>query len=224
MSQKSRGNGAQQVKSEHIPKATIGRLAVYIQVLERLKNEGTEVISSENLAQACSVNSSQIRKDLAYFGEFGVRGVGYYVPELITSIKQSLGVDRNWNCCIVGVGNLGRALLRHGEFRNKGFKIQVAFDCDPYKIGEVVEGLEVICTRKTRNLVTEKQLEIGIITTPPERAQRAANYLVEAGIKGIINYAPTRIEVPEHIPLEYVDFIHHFYALAFHINLGRSVE
>ncbi|WP_081650644.1 redox-sensing transcriptional repressor Rex [Paucidesulfovibrio longus] len=216
--------GRKPLKSEHIPKATIGRLAVYIQVLERLKAEGTEVISSENLAQACSVNSSQIRKDLAYFGEFGVRGVGYYVPELITSIKQSLGVDRVWNCCIVGVGNLGRALLRHGEFKSKGFNIKVAFDCDPYKIGEIVEGLEVICTRKTRNLVDEQKLEIGIITTPPERAQRAANYLVEAGIKGIINYAPSRIEVPDHIPLEYVDFIHHFYALAFHINLGKAVE
>lgn len=212
------------MKSEHIPKATIGRLAVYIQVLERLKQEGVEVISSDTLAQACSVNSSQIRKDLAYFGEFGVRGVGYYVPELITSIKQSLGIDRTWNCAIVGVGNLGRAMLRHREFQAKGFHIKVAFDCDPYKIGEIVEGLEVICTRKTKDKLHEMDLEIGMITTPPERAQRAANYLVEAGIKGIINFAPTRIEVPDHIPLEYVDFFDHLYAVAFHINLGQSIK
>lgn len=209
------------MKSEHIPKATIGRLAVYIQVLERLKQEGVEVISSDTLAQACSVNSSQIRKDLAYFGEFGVRGVGYYVPELITSIKQSLGVDRTWNCALVGVGNLGRALLRHREFQNKGFLIKIAFDCDPYKIGEIVEGLEVICTRKTKDKIGEMDLEIGIITTPPERAQRAANYLIEAGIKGIICFAPTRIEVPSEIPLEYVDFFDHLYAVAFHINLAQ---
>lgn len=209
------------MKSEHIPKATIGRLAVYIQVLERLKSEGVEVISSDTLAQACSVNSSQIRKDLAYFGEFGVRGVGYYVPDLISSIKQSLGIDRTWNCAIVGVGNLGRALLRHREFQSKGFHIKIAFDCDPYKIGEIVEGLEVICTRKTKDKIGEMDLEIGIITTPPERAQRAANYLVEAGIKGIINFAPTRIEVPDHIPLEYVDFFDHLYAVAFRINLGQ---
>jgi redox-sensing transcriptional repressor len=209
------------VKSEHIPKATIGRLAVYIQVLERLKQEGVEVISSDTLAQACSVNSSQIRKDLAYFGEFGVRGIGYYVVELITSIKQSLGIDRTWNCALVGVGNLGRALLRQRDFQTKGFLIKVAFDCDPYKIGEIVEGLEVICTRKTRDKIAEMDLEIGIITTPPERAQRAANYLIEAGIKGIINFAPTRIEVPDHIPLEYVDFFDHLYAVAFHINLGN---
>ncbi|MGE4551868.1 MAG: redox-sensing transcriptional repressor Rex [Desulfovibrionaceae bacterium] len=209
------------VKSEHIPKATIGRLAVYIQVLETLKSDGVEVISSETLAQACSVNSSQIRKDLAYFGEFGVRGVGYHVPELISSIRQSLGVDRVWNCALVGVGNLGRALLRHQDFQRKGFVIKVAFDCDPYKIGEIIEGLEVICTRRTKDLIAQFDLQIGIITTPPERAQRAANYLVDAGIKGIINFAPTRIEVPDHIPLEYVDFLHHFYAVAFNINLDE---
>lgn len=91
------------MKSEHIPKATIGRLAVYIQVLENLLRDGNDVISSEKLARACSVNSSQIRKDLAYFGEFGVRGVGYYVQELITSIKQSLGIDRIWKCALIGV-------------------------------------------------------------------------------------------------------------------------
>ncbi len=212
------------MKSEHIPKATIGRLAVYIQVLERLKSEGVEVISSDTLAQACSVNSSQIRKDLAYFGEFGVRGVGYYVPELITSIKQSLGIDRTWNCALVGVGNLGRALLRHRDFQSKGFLIKIIFDCDPYKIGEVIEGLEVICTRKTKYKIDELDLEIGLITTPPERAQRAANYLVEAGIKGIINFAPSRIEVPDHIALEYVDFFDHLYAVAFRINLGQETK
>lgn len=210
------------LKNIHIPKATIGRLAVYIQVLETLKSDGVEVISSEALALACSVNSSQIRKDLAYFGEFGVRGVGYHVPELISSIRQSLGVDRVWNCALVGVGNLGRALLRHQDFQRKGFIIKAAFDCDPYKIGEVIEGLEVICTRRTKDLISQFDLQIGIITTPPERAQRAANYLVDAGIKGIINFAPTRIEIPDSIPLEYVDFLHHFYTVAFNINYDEE--
>ena len=210
------------MKSEHIPKATIGRLAVYIQVLGGFQRDGVEVVSSEKLASACGVNSSQIRKDLAYFGEFGVRGVGYYVQELLTSIKQSLGVDRTWNCALVGVGNLGRALLRHHEFENKGFSIKAAFDCDPYKIGEVVEGLEVICTRQLKKKIQDFGLEVGIITTPPERAQRAANYLTEAGIRGIINFAPARIDVPADIPVEYVDFFHHFYAIAFHISLEET--
>ncbi|MDO9631418.1 MAG: redox-sensing transcriptional repressor Rex [Desulfovibrionales bacterium GWA2_65_9] len=212
------------MKSEHIPKATIARLATYIQVLSEFKREGTDVVSSERLAEACSVNSSQIRKDLAYFGEFGVRGVGYYVQDLITSIKRSLGIDRAWNCGLVGVGNLGRALLRHREFSRKGFIIRGAFDCDPYKIGEIVEGMEIVCSRQLPAKVKELSLEIGIITTPPERAQRAANYLVGAGIKGIINFAPSRISVPSHIHLEYVDFFHHFYAAAFHIRFAEHQE
>lgn len=210
------------MKSEHIPKATIARLAVYIQVLTNFQRDGVEVVSSEKLARACSVNSSQIRKDLAYFGEFGVRGVGYYVQELISSIKQSLGVDRVWNCALIGVGNMGRSLLKYKEFSERSFHIRAAFDCDPYKIGEVIEGLEVICTRQMKDKITEYNLEIGIITTPPERAQRAANYIVDAGIKGIINFAPARISVPSHIPVEYVDFFHHFYAVAFNIQFEEQ--
>ena len=124
----------------------------------------------------------------------------------------------------MGVGNLGRALLRHREFSRKGFIIRGAFDCDPYKIGEIVEGMEIVCSRQLPAKVKELSLEVGIITTPPERAQRAANYLVGAGIKGIINFAPSRISVPSHIHLEYVDFFHHFYAAAFHIRFAEHQE
>ncbi len=210
------------MKSEHIPKATIGRLAVYIQVLENLLRDGNDVISSEKLARACSVNSSQIRKDLAYFGEFGVRGVGYYVQELITSIKQSLGIDRVWKCALIGVGNMGTALLRHHDFSKRGFDIAAAFDCDPDKIGREFEGLEIICPTHLKEQAPEMNLEIGIIATPPDRAQRAANHLIDANIRGIINFAPARINVPAHIPVEYVDFFDHLYAVAFQITLGSD--
>ncbi|MGE4299723.1 MAG: redox-sensing transcriptional repressor Rex [Desulfovibrionaceae bacterium] len=210
------------MKSEHIPRATIQRLAVYVQVLENLIREGTEVISSELLAKACGVNPSQIRKDLAYFGEFGVRGLGYYVQELLTAIKRSLGVDRVWRTALIGVGNLGRALLNHKEFALRGFRIMGAFDCDPFKIGEEVSGLEVICTQQLKHRVDELGIEIGIITTPPERAQRATDHLVEAGIKGILNYAPSRIVVPPDVSVEYVDFFHHLYSLAFKLTLSQT--
>lgn len=210
------------MKSEHIPKATIGRLAVYIQVLENLLRDGNDVISSEKLARACSVNSSQIRKDLAYFGEFGVRGVGYYVQELITSIKQSLGIDRVWKCALIGVGNMGTALLRHHDFEKRGFQICAAFDCDPDKIGLEFEGMEIVCPTHLKEQAPELNLEIGIIATPPDRAQRAANHLVDANIRGIINFAPSRINVPSHIPVEYVDFFDHLYAVAFQITLGSD--
>ncbi|MDL2267795.1 redox-sensing transcriptional repressor Rex [Desulfovibrio sp. OttesenSCG-928-G15] len=210
------------MKTEHIPRATIERLSIYLQVLESLKLEGVEVISSGPLADACNVNASQIRKDLTYFGEFGVRGVGYNVRELIKSISHSLGIDRQWNCVIVGVGNMGRALLGHRAFAQHGFPVVGAFDCDPFKIGEEIAGLEVVCTRRLKEKVADLDVRLGIIATPPERAQRAANHIVEAGIKGILNYAPARISVPEDVTVEYVDFFHHLYSLAFTISSQKN--
>ena len=127
---------ANQPKSKHIPRATIQRLATYVQVLENFSRDNVEVISSNPLAEACGVNGSQVRKDLAYFGEFGIRGVGYHVKSLIAAITSSLGVDREWRMALIGVGNLGKAILNHSEFRARGFNIVGIFDCDPFKIGE----------------------------------------------------------------------------------------
>ena len=202
-------------KSKHIPRATIQRLATYVQVLENFARDGVEVISSNPLAEACGVNGSQVRKDLAYFGEFGIRGVGYHITSLIAAITSSLGVDREWRMALVGVGNLGKAILNHGEFRARGFNIVGIFDCDPCKIGELVHGLEVHCTKDLKAMVAEQNIEVGIITTPPERAQRAAQHLMDAGITSILNFAPARIKPPDHVHVEYVDFFHHLYALAF---------
>ncbi len=207
-------------KNEHIPRATIQRLATYLQVLEAMHKEGVQVISSEPLSRACDVNASQVRKDLAYFGEFGVRGVGYYVSYLLEAIKVCLHANREWRAALVGVGNLGRALLNHREFRRRGFTI-VAVDCDPFKIGETAYGLEVYCTKTLMERVPELSIEIGIITTPPERAQRAATQLAEAGIKGILNYSAARISVPDNIFVEYVDFFHQIYSLTFNISNRR---
>ncbi len=183
-----------------------------------MARNGIEVISSGPLAEECDVNASQVRKDLAYFGEFGVRGVGYHVASLINAIKASLGVDREWRAALIGVGNLGRALLHSSEFKARGFHIVGAFDCDPFKLGEQVYGLEVACTSTLKAVAQEKHIEIGMISTPPERAQRAADHLIDAGIKGILNFAPARIVVPDGVYVEYVDFFHYLYSLAFNIS------
>ncbi|MDR2696697.1 MAG: redox-sensing transcriptional repressor Rex [Deltaproteobacteria bacterium] len=206
------------MKSGHIPRAAIGRLSVYIQELEGMAREGREVVSSEPLARACEVNASQVRKDLAYFGEFGVRGVGYNVADLLKSISLSLGIHREWRVALVGLGNLGRALLNHPEFRRRNFHMVAAFDCDPFKIGEVVQGLEVICTKRLHEKVRELGIEIGIITTPPERAQRAAQHLIDAGVRALLNYAPARLRTPAGVYVEYVDFFHYLYALSFNLH------
>lgn len=209
-------------KSKHIPAATIKRLATYVQVLENLARDNVELVSSIPLAEACGVQASQVRKDLAYFGEFGIRGVGYHVDSLIQSITSSLGVDHEWPVILIGVGNLGKAMINHIGFHAHGFKIQAIFDCDPFKIGETVHGFEVHCTNEMKPIVERLKIDIAIITTPPERAQRACDHLVNAGITAILNFAPARIKVPDSVHVEYVDFFRHMYSLVFNLTQGRS--
>ncbi|MDR1360469.1 MAG: redox-sensing transcriptional repressor Rex [Deltaproteobacteria bacterium] len=206
------------MKQAHIPRATIQRLAVYLRELENLHRDGQEVVSSGPLAGACEVNASQLRKDLTYFGEFGVRGVGYRVSGLIDSLARVLGIDRQWNCVLVGVGNLGKALLSHREFAERRFCVVAIFDSDPFRIGQTVSGLEVMDSNRIKEFVSSLDTRIGIISSPPERAQRAANCLVEAGIKGILNYSPARIAVPGDVIVEYLDVLHHFYSVAFRLS------
>lgn len=205
-------------KNTHIPRATIHRLTTYMQVLEAMKKNNIEMTSSEPLASACDVNASQVRKDLAYFGEFGVRGVGYYVDYLLEAIRACLHANREWRAALIGVGNLGRALLNHQEFRRRAINIVGAFDCDPFKIGEVVYGLEVFCSKRLPEKVADQNIELGIITTPPERVQRATDQLIDAGVKGILNFTSARITVPNNIFVEYVDFFHQIYTLTFNIS------
>lgn len=180
--------------------------------------DGEELISSETLAQTCNVNASQIRKDLTYFGEFGVRGVGYNIQRLILSIKKSLSVDQPWNCILVGVGNIGRALLNYREFRERQYHIVAAFDKDPAKVGQKIAGLEIYPCRRLLECVSGMNARIGIISTPPESAQSVADFLVKAGIKGIMNYASAHIFTPDNVFVERVDFFNHLYALSFNIS------
>lgn len=208
-------------KSQHIPRATIERLSVYLEILAHLKAEGTEVVSSEQIAVASKSNASQIRKDLAYFGEFGVRGVGYYVKDLMQSITSSLGIDREWRAVLVGIGNMGRALLNHKAITARGYRIVGAFDSDPAKIGTYIDHIEICDIARLPDMVHELNAEIGIIATPPDKAQAAAEYVVKAGLQGILNFASIRLTVPTGVYVEYVDFLHHLYALSFKISLDK---
>ena len=210
------------LKSPHIPRATIQRLAIYLEVLEKLHDDGITVISSEPLAKACAVNASQIRKDLTYFGEFGVRGVGYNIANLMASISEALGADRPWNCVLVGAGKLGRALLNHRDFSQRSYHIIGAFDSDPEKIGDEIGGITVQNVHNLKECTEQLNARIGIITTPPAWAQQVADQLVEAGIQGILNFVPARIFVPDDVFLEYVDFFHHLYAISFNITASEN--
>jgi redox-sensing transcriptional repressor len=194
--------GVTKLKYSKIPEATIRRLSRYSRCLEGMEEKGEKVISSAQLANKCMVNAAQVRKDLAYFGEFGIRGVGYYVKDLLSDIKRILGLNKEWRMALIGVGNLGSALLSYKDFLKQNYKIVAAFDIDPPKvIGRVSEKLgkpvEILHINRIKEVAKERKLEIGLITAPPSEAQSVANLLVDAEIRGILNFAPVQITVPE---------------------------
>ncbi len=192
-------------KDNKIPEATIKRLSTYVNYLGRLGTDSNPVISSEMLGESCQVSPAQIRKDLSYFGEFGVRGVGYDTKKLEAEIKDILGINHSWPTTVVGVGKLGQALLNFDFFRNHGFRIIVAFDSDPSKIGtKIADDIAILPTGRIETIVSEKKISIGIITTPADWAQSVADKLVAGGIKGILNFAPIKVKVPESITLRNV--------------------
>jgi redox-sensing transcriptional repressor len=194
-------------KSEKVPKATITRLSLYYRQLELLEFDGYRMVSSEKLAWLCQVNPAQVRKDLGYFGEFGIRGVGYDVIDLQRHIKKILAVNRKWNMGIVGMGNLGNALLAHQSFSERGFKYVAAFDSNPEKIGKTTSvGLKVRDINSLREDVEELDIKIGVITAPAAAAQRIADLFLEAEVNALLNFSPTRIVVPECCLVENIDF------------------
>lgn len=205
-------------KQPKVPEATIKRLSIYMRVLKDLEKKGVEVISSAELADICGVNAAQIRKDLTYFGEFGIRGVGYYVKELHFDIRKVLGLNQRRNVALVGVGNLGRALASYRNFSDHGYNFSAAFDVDPTKIGTLLPGgVRIHALEDLPRVAAEKEIEIAIITTTADTAQAAADRIVAAGIKGILNFAPTQIQVPEGVKVKKVDLTTEFDNLVYHL-------
>jgi redox-sensing transcriptional repressor len=194
--------GVAKVAYSKIPEATIRRLSRYYRCLEEMEERGEKVVSSAQLAAKCMVYATQVRKDLDYFGEFGIRGVGYYVKDLLYEIKRILGLNKEWRMAVIGIGNLGSSLLAYKDFLKQNYKIVAAFDIDPPKvIGRVSEKLgkpvEVLHASRIKEVAKERKIEIGLITTPPSEAQAVADLLVEAEVRGILNFAPAQITVPE---------------------------
>jgi redox-sensing transcriptional repressor len=197
---------ARMTKTAKIPKATITRLSLYYRQLELLEFDGYRMVSSEKLAWLCQVNPAQVRKDLGYFGEFGVRGVGYDVIDLQTQIKKILAVNRDWNLCIVGIGNLGSALMQHQNLPARGFKCVAVFDNDPRKIGKTTPtGLKIMDIRELDQAVKELDIEIGVITTLASAAQGVADLFLKAGVNAILNFSPGRIRVQDNCLVENID-------------------
>ena len=201
-----------------VPEATVERLSVYLRSIKRLKDE--RVLPSQELAELVGTSDGQVRKDLAYFGEFGVPGQGYRVGTLKEEISRILGVDRVWRIALVGMGNLGAALLAYPGFKRQGFEIKVAFDNDLSKIGKVWQGVKIEDVEKIPQILFEQEIKMGIIATPAQAAQSVASKLIEGGVKAILNFAPVRIVVPDRVKLRNVDLSIELEALSYF--LGRK--
>lgn len=199
------------MKYSKISESTVRRLSRYYRYLEQLEERDGKVISSAQLAAKCMVNSNQLRKDLNFFGEFGTRGLGYHVKGLLSDIRGVLGLNKEWRIAVIGIGDLGSSLLAYNDFLRQNYKIVAAFDVDPLKvIGRVSEKLgqpvEILHTNRIKEVAKERKIEIGLITTPSSEAQNVADMLVEAEVRGILNFAPTQITVPKGYVLKNIFF------------------
>jgi len=198
-----------------ISESTVRRLSHYYRVLEEVEAEGGKLISSHRLAEREGVTSAQVRKDLSCFGSFGRRGLGYNVAHLREEIRSILGLDRRWRVGVVGVGNLGTALMLYRGFERQGFDVVAAFDRDPARIGRPLGALVVRDIAELPQAVKEERLDLGVIATPLRAAQEVADALVAAGVRGILNLAPRKLFVPPHVTLRTVDMTVEFESLSF---------
>jgi redox-sensing transcriptional repressor len=209
--------------AEQVSELTTNRLSVYLRCLNELETAGVQSISSQALAEQYQLNAAQIRKDLAYFGEFGVRGVGYYVKDLRRHLRQILGLDRHLRVAIMGAGNLGLALADYPGFRQEGFEIAALFDAANEKIGhESRSGVPIYDIKELRRIVRRERLDIAVIAVPAPHAQPVVEQVVQAGIKAILNFSPGALKVPAGVKLKSVDLTVSLESLSFFLAQGGS--
>lgn len=197
------------------PEITVRRLSLYFRALDAALREGRKQISSGDLAERIQSSSAQVRRDLSSFGSFGTRGHGYEIASLREHLRAILGLDRTWNTAVVGAGRLGTALASHGELERQGFRIVALFDRDPEKIGEHVGGCSIFALEQLEPVVQSEAVTLGVITTPAEAAQESADRLVQAGVRGILNFAPVPIIVPQRIHARHVNLTIELEGLSF---------
>lgn len=204
------------MKPVKIPEKTVTRLSIYLRCLEDLEAEGVGSVSSKQLAERFGLNSAQVRKDLAYFGQFGVRGLGYYIAELKHNLERILGLKQDWEVALVGVGNLGSALIAYKGFQARGFRISMAFDADPARVGQRIDGVVVMDAAKLVPTLRKKKVKIAVVAVPSAVAQSVADLLVEAGVTAILNFAPAQLAVPEGVKVQNVDLSVLLKTLSYH--------
>ena len=206
------------VKDSSVPEVVILRLPLYIRALTQMSEEGQAVISSKSLGDRLQITPAQIRKDLSYFGRFGKQGRGYKIASLIEELTNILGLNRQWNSCIVGVGRLGKAIINYPGFVPEGFKIVSAFDNDESKIGQTVNEIQILPMNKIRSIVKENDIKIAILAVPATIAQSVISDLVDTNVKAILNYAPIAPKVPKTLILRNIDPVLSLQSMTYYLD------
>lgn len=212
------------MKKEKISEHTIGRLSVYLRCLDDLADQKVKTVSSKGLAEQFNLNPAQIRKDLAYFGEFGVRGVGYYVEDLRHHLMKILGLNEHHRIAIIGMGNLGMALANYQGFNRNAFEIVALFDDHPDKVGtRLPSGLEIQSVSGLRDAIRKLRVNIVILTVPAHAAERVMQDVTEAGVRAVLNFAPVRLPKKSGVSIKYVDLTTSLESLSYSLaNPGQD--
>ncbi len=202
-----------------IPEATVQRLSIYLRYVTQLHRDGVKVVSSYALSKGCGVKAAQVRKDFAYFGELGVRGVGYYVSDLSTDLQKILGLEHVWEVALIGAGHLGSALTAYRGFEEYGFTISAIFDRYPEALPEALrEQHPVHPIEQLSEVVSRQKIKIAIVAVPAAAAQEVVDSLVQAGVKAILNFAPARLEGPPGVKIRNVDLAVDLGVLSFFVT------
>ncbi|MBE3593510.1 MAG: redox-sensing transcriptional repressor Rex [Candidatus Carbobacillus altaicus] len=212
------GKTVQKEREQPISDTVIKRLPIYLRYLTYLERMGVRTVSSYQMGKELGQNPAQIRKDLAYFGEFGRKGIGYEVGYLIKKIRQILHLDQLIPVALVGAGHLGTALARYNAFQQDNMRIVAIFDHSPLKAGRDVDGLKVQPMKELKSTIQEKDIRVGIITVPDYAAQEVADQLIEAGVEAIMNFAPIIIHTPPNIRVHHADLTTELHSLAYYLR------
>jgi redox-sensing transcriptional repressor len=209
-----------QTRPDLIPNPAVRRLSLYLRQLEGFKRKDRRTISSKQLGESLNLTDAQVRKDLAYFGQFGHPGIGYRVDELIAKVRQILGTDKTWNVLLVGAGNLGRALMAYRGFDAKGFRLVAVFDNDASKAGKKQGNFTVQPLSELAETIRRQNIRLGILAVPAEVAQDVADQLVASGVRGLLNFAPVSLNVPSDVALNAVDLAVQLEQISFQVSLS----
>jgi redox-sensing transcriptional repressor len=201
-----------------IPDIVIGRLPLYLRVLQRMIQDSRQVTSSQELGEVLGISAAQIRKDLSQFGEFGKQGTGYNIEYLIDQLRKILKLDRGWDMAVIGAGDVGHALARYQGFRDRGFQVVMIFDNDPEKIDTNVGDFAVQDVADMVTSIRKAGVKVAMVATPAAFAQEVTDKLVEAGVKAILNYAPIRISAPPDVRVQYIDPVTHLQRMSYYLE------